>query len=200
MSRFDRTSIDIVSDETVWKGWSTLRRVVFDYRRDGHATQLEWEVFDRGEAVAVLLHDPRRDTVILVRQFRIPIYLQGDPPFLLEVPAGSMERGEDPVETVTREAEEETGFRIKQVRRLFSVYMSPGAVTEKLHFFYAEISQTDKVSEGGGLEEEHEDIELVDIPFESALAMIESGEIFDAKTIMLLQWAALNRAKLSGEI
>lgn len=199
MSRFDRTGIDIVSDETVWKGWSTLRRVVFDYGRDGDTTQLEWEVFDRGEAVAVLLHDPHRDAVVLVRQFRIPVYLQGNAPFLLEVPAGSMEHGEDPAETVVREAEEETGFHIKRVRRLFSVYMSPGAVTEKIHFFHAEISQADKVSEGGGLDEEHEDIELVDIPFESALAMIESGEICDAKTIMLLQWAALNRARLSGD-
>lgn len=111
-----------------------------------------------------------------------------------------MERGEDPGETVVREAEEETGFHIRQVARLFSAYMSPGAVTEKIHFFYAEISEADKVSDGGGLEEEHEDIELVDMPFESALAMIESGEIFDAKTIMLLQWAALNRMQLAREV
>ncbi|MGX5666419.1 NUDIX domain-containing protein [Rhizobium daejeonense] len=197
MSRFDRTNIDIVSDEVVWKGWSTLRRVVFDYGRDGHTTQLEWEVFDRGEAVAVLIYDPRRDVVVLVRQFRIPVHLQGEAPFLLEVPAGSMERGEDPEKTVIREAHEETGFGLRRPRRLFSAYMSPGAVTEKIHFFYAQIGEADRVADGGGLDEEHEDIELVELTLATALAMIESGEILDAKTIMLLQWAALNREHLA---
>ncbi|PZU87092.1 MAG: ADP-ribose pyrophosphatase [Shinella sp.] len=200
MSRFDRTRIDIVSDETVWKGWSTLRRVVFDYGRDGKQARLQWEVFDRGEAVAVLLYDPRRDVVVLVRQFRLPVYFQGETPFVLEAPAGSMERGEDPEGTLIREVLEETGFEIRQPRKLFSAYMSPGAITEKIHFFYAEVSEGDRVAAGGGLDEEHEDLELYELSLNEALAMIESGEIFDAKTIMLLQWAALNRARLSGEI
>lgn len=200
MSRFDRTSIDIVSDEIVWKGWSTLRRVIFDYGRDGKQARLQWEVFDRGEAVAVLVYDPRRDVVVLVRQFRLPVYLQGEPPFVLEVPAGSIERGEDPEASLIREVLEETGFEIRQPRKLFSAYMSPGAITEKIHFFYVEVSEGDRVAAGGGLDEEHEDLELYELSLSEALAMIESGEIFDAKTIMLLQWAALNRARLSGEI
>lgn len=197
MSRFDRTSIDIVSDEIVWKGWSTLRRVVFDYGRDGKQARLQWEVFDRGEAVAVLVYDPRRDVVVLVRQFRLPVYLQGEPPFVLEAPAGSMERGEDPEASLIREVLEETGFEIRQPRKLFSAYMSPGAITEKIHFFYAEVSEGDRVAAGGGLDEEHEDLELYELSLSEALAMIESGEILDAKTIMLLQWAALNRELLA---
>lgn len=193
MSRFGRTRIDIVSDETLSKGWSHLRRVTFDYTDDdGETHRLAWEVFDRGEAVALLLIDPARRTVVLVRQFRIPVYLRGDKPFLLEVPAGSLEKGEDPEEAVAREALEETGYRIAAPRRLFSAYMTPGAVTEKVHCYVAEIDAASKVADGGGLADEHEDIETVALPLDEALAMIAAGDIIDGKTIMLLQWAALN--------
>lgn len=197
MSRLDRVRIAIRKDELLWKGWSEFRRIVFDYiRPDDTAVELQWEVFDRGEAVVVLLYDPDRDIVVLVRQFRIPVHLMGDKPFLLEAAAGSMEHGEDPVATVCREAMEETGYRAASPRFLFSAYMSPGAVTEKVHFYVSRISAADKVAEGGGLAEENEDIEITELSLDEALAMIGTGGIIDAKTIMLLQWAALNRGQL----
>ncbi|GEO84575.1 MULTISPECIES: NUDIX domain-containing protein [Alphaproteobacteria] len=199
MSRFDKVRIAILKDETLWKGWSHFRRIVFDYiRPDDSKVKLTWEVFDRGEAVAILLYDPQRRVVVMVRQFRIPVYLMGSHPFLLEVPAGSMEQGEDAAETVCREAMEETGYRVDQPRHLFSAYTSPGAVTEKVHFYFAQINAEQKVADGGGLAEEHEDIEIVEVSLDAALAMVGDGRICDAKTIMLLQWAALNPAALSA--
>ncbi|ACM36121.1 NUDIX domain-containing protein [Agrobacterium vitis] len=194
MSKFDATSITIVEDKTLWKGWSHLRKMVFDYAKpDGTTQRLSWEVFDRGHAVAILLHDPSKKTLLLVRQFRIPAYMMGDKPFLLEVPAG-MTDGEDAEKAVTREVEEETGYHIAAPRFLFTAYMSPGAVTEKIHFFYSPIDEAQKLSLGGGLEAEHEDLELVEVPLKDAISMIERGDIVDGKTIMLLQWAALNLA------
>ncbi len=199
MSKFERTKIAIVEDKLLYKKWSELRRVTFDYTSSENRTvRLEWDVFDRGNAVAVLLFDPSRQAVVLVRQFRIPVYLGGDQAFLLEVPAGKIEKDDDAVETLHREVLEETGYRISNPRHLFSVYMSPGAVTEKLHFYAAIVDADCKVALGGGLEEENEDLELVELPLADALAMIDSGEICDAKTIMLLQWAALNLDQLSG--
>ena len=199
MSKFERTKIAIVEDKLLYKSWSELRRVTFDYTSSENRTvRLEWDVFDRGNAVAVLLFDPSRQAVVLVRQFRIPVYLGGDQAFLLEVPAGKIEKDDDAVETLHREVLEETGYRIANPRPLFSVYMSPGAVTEKLHFYAAIVDAECKVALGGGLEDENEDLELVELPLADALAMIDSGEICDAKTIMLLQWAALNLDQLSG--
>ncbi|MCM2292084.1 NUDIX domain-containing protein [Allorhizobium sp. BGMRC 0089] len=192
MSKFDSTRIEIVEDKTLWKGWSHLRKMSFDYTpADGDTRRISWEVFDRGHAVALLLYHPVKKTVILVRQFRIPAYLMGDRPFLLEVPAG-MADGQAPDVAVTREALEETGFGIDKPQFLFSTYMSPGAVTEKIHFFFAEVTDSQKVAEGGGLDEENEDLEMVELPLAEAYAMIGRGEIVDAKTVMLLQWAALN--------
>lgn len=192
MKKFDRTRIDLVEDRTLWKGWSHLRRITFDYTADGGGThRLDWEVFDRGEAVCILLHDEARDSVVLVRQFRLPVHLRGEEPFLLEVPAGGLEAGEDPAEAIRREVLEETGYRIGEPRKLYSTFMSPGAFSEKVHFFVAPVSADMKVADGGGLAHEYEDIELVEVRVPEALAMIEAGEILDAKTIMLLQWLAL---------
>jgi len=192
MSKFDETSITVVEDKTLWKGWSHLRKMVFDYvKPDGSTKRLSWEVFDRGHAVAILLYNPEKKTTLLVRQFRIPAYMMGDKPFILEVPAG-MTDGEAAKDAVTREVVEETGYHIGEPRFLFTAYMSPGAVTEKIHFFYSEITDAQKLSKGGGLEEEHEDLELVELPLTEAVEMIGRGEIVDGKTIMLLQWAALN--------
>lgn len=197
MSKFDRTGITIRKDETLWKGWSHLRRVTFDYRRDdGRETELVWEVFDRGRAVAILLFDPTRETVVLVRQFRIPVHLMGDPAFLLEVPAGGVEE-DAPESAVCREVLEETGYRIDKPRFLFAAYTSPGSLTEKVYFYVATVTSVDKVADGGGLDHEHEDLELSEIPLDEALEMIGTGAICDAKTIMLLQWAALNRESLA---
>ncbi|MDQ0454113.1 NUDIX domain-containing protein [Rhizobium paknamense] len=188
----DEKRIEIVEDKTLWKGWSHLRKLVFDYRKqDGETARLSWEVFDRGHAVAVLLYHAGRGTTLLVRQFRMPAHIMGDTPFLLEVPAG-MTDGEETEKAARREVLEETGYAVKTLKFLFSSYMSPGAVTEKLHFYAAEVTDAEKVAAGGGLAEENEDLELVELPLSQAIAMIDSGEIVDAKTIMLLQWAALH--------
>ncbi|MGF0536545.1 NUDIX domain-containing protein [Agrobacterium sp. ES01] len=197
MSKFDRTTIDVVSDETLWDGWSRLRRVTFDYTGDdGKTDRLDWEVFDRGEAVALFLFNSQRQTVVLVRQFRVPAFLRGDHAFLLEVPAGALEKDEDPAQAICREALEETGYKVEAPTKLFSLYMSPGAVTEKVHFYSASVDDSAKVAAGGGLEDEHEDLELCELPLDEALAMIESGTIVDGKTVVFLQWAALNRDRL----
>ncbi|MBO3759727.1 NUDIX domain-containing protein [Ciceribacter sp. L1K22] len=194
MTKFDRTKIAVVSDETLWKGWSHLRRLTFDYTSDeGETSRLTWEVLDRGEAACVLLYDEGRDFVVLVRQFRVPAYLKGDRPFLLEVPAGGLEAGEDPAEAIRREILEETGYQVGEIRELFSAYMSPGAFAEKVHFFHAAVTPDMKVSAGGGHATEHEDLEVLEVPVADAFAMIESGDIVDGKTIMLLQWLALRR-------
>ena len=195
MAKFDGTRIDIVEDETVWKGWSHVRRVTFDYTGDeGQTNRLKWEVFDRGHAVAVLLYDEARDVIVMVRQFRVPVYLSGDTPFLLEVPAGSLEKGEDPAAAITREVMEETGYRAESPQMLFTAYMSPGSVTEKVHFYFAPVSAAEKVDAGGGLEDEHEDLEIVEVSPKEAMAMIENGRIIDAKTIMLVQWLSLRNS------
>lgn len=196
MAKFDGTRIDIVEDETVWKGWSHVRRVTFDYTGDeGQTNRLKWEVFDRGHAVAVLLYDEARDVIVMVRQFRVPVYLSGDTPFLLEVPAGSLEKGEDPAAAIIREVMEETGYRAESPQTLFTAYMSPGSVTEKVHFYFAPVSAAEKVEAGGGLEDEHEDLEIVEVSPKEAMAMIENGRIIDAKTIMLVQWLSLRNSK-----
>ena len=131
---------------------------------------------------------------MLVRQFRVPAYVNGHDGWLLEVPAGLLD-GDNPEEAIRREAAEETGYRVENVTHLFKSFMSPGSVTETLDFFVAEIDVTQRADEGGGLEEEHEDIEVLDVSLDEALAMIASGEIMDAKTVMLLQWAEIERLK-----
>ena len=194
MSIFDKARIVILEDKTLWKGWSHLRAVTFDFFREGRAPhRLSWEVFDRREAAGILLHDIERDTVTLIRQLRIPAFLMGDLPYLLEVPAGFIDEGETPEQAIIREAMEETGYRIAAADKVFAAYMSPGSVTEKLHGFYAVVSDVQRVAKGGGLEDEQEDLEVVELPFADAVQMIANGEIVDAKTIMLLQWAALNK-------
>ena len=157
--------------------------------------RLPREVYHRTPAACILLYDPRRDVVVLVKQFRRPAYVNGDPAWMIEVPAGLLD-GDEPQAAIRREAMEETGYTVRDVRFLFRAYSAPGAVTEVVHFFAAVIDVADRVSEGGGLAEEHEDIEVLELPLDRAVAMVESGEIFDLKTITLLQWAALNREKL----
>jgi GDP-mannose pyrophosphatase NudK len=192
MSKFDKTIVKVLEDKTLWNGWSHLHQLEFEYTdSNGKTARFTREVLDRKPAVAVLLVNPTRKTTVMVRQFRAPAHVAGDKPFLLEVPAGVIDSGEAQ-ETACREVLEETGYTITSPRFLFSAYMSPGAVNETMDFFYAEISDAQKVASGGGLEDEHEDLELVELPLLDALAMIETGEIVDAKTIMLLQWAALN--------
>lgn len=196
MSIFDKARIAILEDKTLFKGWSHLRGITFDFFREGRAPhRLTWEVFDRWEAAGILLHNVERNTVTLVRQLRIPVHLMGDYPYLLEAPAGFVDQGEAPEQAAIREAMEETGYKIAKATPAFAAYMSPGSVTEKLHGFYAKITDADRVEAGGGLEEEKEDLEVVEVAFSEALEMVETGKIVDAKTIMLLQWAALRAAR-----
>ncbi len=168
--------------------WYTLNKVVFDYKMpDGQWVEQARESYDRGNGAAVLLYNKKKQTVVLISQFRMPTYLNGnDTGLMIEVTAGLLD-GDDPQTCVIKEAEEESGFRVKKVEKVFEAYMSPGAVTEIIHFYIAEYQESDKVSEGGGLAAEQEDITVLELGFEEALNMIYTGEIKDAKTIMLLQ-------------
>lgn len=179
--------VDVLSDN-----WYVLRKYTFAYRRrDGTEQRQEREAYDRGNGACILLYNKQRGTIILTRQFRLPAFVNGHPDgMLLELPAGLLD-DDDPVTAIRREAEEETGYRIADVKEVFSAYMSPGSVTERLHFFTAEYRPADRVGEGGGHEGEGEDIEVVEVTLKDALAMIDKGEIVDAKTIMLVYHAAL---------
>lgn len=172
--------------------WGNLSRYVIELRRrSGDWQRQNREVYDHGSAAAVLLCDPDRGTVILTRQFRLPVHLNGDDPALIEVCAGLLD-GDDPETCARREAEEETGYRVEVLTHAFDAYMSPGSLTEKLFLFVAHYHAGHRVSDGGGLEHEGEDIEVLEMPFATAFGMVAAGEITDAKTIMLLQHAALS--------
>jgi nudix-type nucleoside diphosphatase (YffH/AdpP family) len=190
--RISNLELEVLSDH-----WYVLRKATFDYRhRDGHITREVREAYDRGNGVTILVHDPVAGTVLLTRQFRLPIFLNGHPDgMLVETAAGLLDqRGEDPEAAMRREAEEELGVRLAEVRRLFELFMSPGSVTERVTFFAATYSHEQRVSQGGGRAEEGEDIEVVELGLDEALAMVDRGQIDDGKTVLLLQWAARQRA------
>jgi len=173
--------------------WYTLNKIIFDYRMEnGEWVEQAREAYDRGNGATVLLYNRSRQTVILVSQFRMPTYLNGNETgMMIETCAGLLD-GDDPETCVIKEAEEESGFRVNHVEKVFEAYMSPGAVTEILHFYVAEYNDHDKVGEGGGLVSEQEDILVMEVDFNEALNMIATGQIKDAKTIMLLQYAKIN--------
>lgn len=174
--------------------WYVLRKVSFSLRRrDGQWQTLSREAYDRGNGAALLLFDPRRGTVVLTRQFRLPAFLNGCADGLLVEACAGLLDGDDPETCIRREAQEETGYRVRQPRKVFEAYMSPGSVTEKLHFFIAEYEPQDRVRAGGGLVNEGEDIEVIEMPLAEALAGIAGGAIQDGKTIMLLQHVALQQ-------
>jgi len=168
--------------------WYTLNKIVFDYKMsNGDWVQQEREAYDRGDGATVMLYNRTKQTVVLISQFRMPTYLNGNESgMLIESCAGLLD-GDEPEACVIKEAEEETGFRVTKVEKVFESYMSPGAVTEIIYFYIAEYDEKDKVSSGGGLAEEQEDITVLEVDFNKALSMISTGEIKDAKTIMLLQ-------------
>lgn len=185
--------IRIKKIETLSDNFYVLNKATFDYQRsDGSWQTQSREAYDRGNGATVLLYNKAQRTVVLIRQFRYPAYANGYEGTLIETCAGVLDE-DDPETCVRKESEEETGYQVDQVRKVFEVFMSPGAVTEKLHFFIAEYSPDSRISEGGGLEDDGEDIEVLELPFSEALQMIQRGEICDAKTIMLLQYAALHR-------
>ena len=179
--------------EVLSDNWYVLRKHTYEYRqRDGQWVEQIREAYDRGNGAAILLYNRSKGTVLLTRQFRLPTYVNGNPDgLLIEVCAGLLDDA-DPITCIRKETEEETGYRIEQVEKVMEAYMSPGSVTETLHLFIGEYFDHQKVSEGGGLAEETEDIEVLELPFQQALDMVKNGEIRDAKTIMLLQWGALN--------
>lgn len=174
-------------------GWHVLRRTTFDYRgRDGRWTTQQRETYDRGDGATVLLYDPDRRSVLLTRQFRFPAYVNDHPDGMLVETAAGLLDDDDPATAVRREAEEELGVAVGPLTHVLSAYMSPGSVTERVHLFAAPYSAADRVGAGGGLAEDGEDIDVLDLPFAEALAMTRDGRIVDAKTILLLLWAALD--------
>lgn len=181
------TDVRLLSDN-----WYRLHSTTFDYLGDdGEWSTQSRESYDRGNGATILLYDVDRRTVILTRQFRYPAYINGHPDGeLLEAAAGLLD-DDDPVTAIRREAIEETGHAVGEVTHVFDAFMSPGSVTERLHFFAAPYSAATRAGEGGGLAEEGEHITVVELDIDEALAMIEDGRIADAKTIMLLQWAVL---------
>jgi GDP-mannose pyrophosphatase NudK len=182
----------VIEERLLSDDWYTLKKTTFDYRcRDGHWQRQSRETYDRGNGAVLLLFNVDRSTVVLTRQFRFPAYVNGcSDGLLIEACAGLLD-GDDPHTCIRREAQEETGFVVRSPRKILEAYMSPGSVTEKLHFFVAEYEPQDRVSTGGGDEAEGEDIEVIEVSMASALQMIVNGAIQDGKTIMLLQYAAL---------
>ena len=188
--------IRIRSVEVLSNDWAVLRKTTFDYRRrDGNWETQVRQTYDRGDGAAILPYDPDRGTVLLVRQFRYPAYAHGHPDPLIEVCAGVLD-ADDPETCVRREAEEELGYRLRDIQLVFDAFMSPGAVTERLSLFVGSYTPGDRISDGGGHAEEGEDIEVLEKSLVEAMAMVARGEIIDAKTIMLLQHARL--AGLTG--
>ena len=179
---------DLLSDN-----WYILNKVTYEYYKEDQTVETHIrEVYDRGNGAAILLFNSIKKTVILTRQFRLPTYLNGNKSgMMIEVCAGLLDK-DQPEQCIIRETEEETGYRIKTVRKVFETYMSPGAVTEILHLFVGEYDSTMKVGDGGGADNEQENIEVLEYRFDETFALIESGEIKDAKTIMLLQYAKIN--------
>ena len=180
-----------LSSEVLSDDWSVLTKYTFELkRRDGSWEQQVRQTYDRGHAAVILPYDPRRGTVLLVQQFRMPVFLQGHREPLIEACAGLLDDN-DPETCIRLETEQELGYRLGEVRKVYDVYMSPGSVTEKLSFFVAEYSPDDRVSEGGGDKHEGEDIEVLEMPLSEAMALVENGGIIDAKTVMLIQHALL---------
>jgi len=185
--------VQIERTEVLSDDWYLLKKTTFRYyRADGSAQLLTRETYDRGNGATILLYNLRRGTVLLTRQFRYPTFVNGNPDGrLIETAAGLLDNAR-PDERIRQEAEEETGYRIINVEPLFQAYMSPGSVTERLYFYSACYEQSDRVSSGGGNYAEGEDIEVLELSFSNAMSMFRSGAICDGKTIMLLQYAALN--------
>lgn len=183
--------VRLIESNTLSDDWYLLKKYTFDFlRRDGNWQRQSREAYDRGNGATVLLYNRAKRSVILVRQFRLPAWLNQHDGFLLEAAAGLLDNL-DPETRIKAEAEEETGYRIDNVKKVFEAFMSPGSVTEKLHFFIAEYHDDQFTGAGGGVEEEGEDVETVEMNFDAALRAIKEGTIIDAKTIMLLQYLAL---------
>ncbi|WP_028223405.1 NUDIX domain-containing protein [Paraburkholderia oxyphila] len=184
--------VRIVETAVLSDNWYVLKKITFDFlRRNGTWQRQSREAYDRGNGATILLHNPATGNVVLTRQFRMPVFINGHDGMLIEAAAGLLDDA-TPEARICAEAEEETGFRVRNLRKVFEAYMSPGSVTEKLYFYVGEYDDAGRTGHGGGIEDEGEDIEVIEMPLHEALAAIERGEIVDGKTIMLLQYAALH--------
>lgn len=186
-------NVQLIKTEILSDNYYTLKKVTFDYTQSNGATEaVSREAYDRGNGAAILLYNTEKKNVILTRQFRLPTYINGnDDGMLVEVCAGMLDEA-NPEDTIRREALEETGYQIREVKKIFEAYTSPGAVTEIMHFFIAPYSDEMKAGKGGGLDQENEDIEVMELGIEQAMQWIEEGCIKDAKTILLLQYVKLH--------
>ncbi|MEO6356178.1 MAG: GDP-mannose pyrophosphatase NudK [Ferruginibacter sp.] len=182
----------IINREILSSNWYTLRKITYDYlKKNGTWQTQSREAYDRGNGAAIMLYNLSLKTVILTRQFRMPTFINGNEDgLLIEACAGLLDK-DNPEDCIKRETEEETGYKINSVKKIMEVYMSPGSVTEMLYFFIAEYAHDMKVTDGGGVAHEQEEIEVLELPFEQTLQMIDTGQIQDAKTIMLLQYLRL---------
>ncbi|SDT23784.1 NUDIX domain-containing protein [Pseudomonas fuscovaginae UPB0736] len=184
--------VRIIDSTVLSDDWYLLKKTTFDFlRSDGTWQRQSRETYDRGNGATILLFNREKRTVVLTRQFRFPVFVNGHDGMLVEAAAGLLENA-SPEDRIRAEAEEETGYRVQNVQKIFEAFMSPGSVTEKLHFFLGEYDGDSKVSHGGGLEAEGEDLEVLELSLEDALQAVRRGDIVDAKTIMLLQYVALN--------
>ena len=186
------SNVKVIEEKILSSNWYVLKKITFDYRNKSGEWQTQArEAYDRGNGAVILLYNADSQTVVLTEQFRMPTYINGNETgMLIEACAGLLDK-DNPEACIRRETEEETRYRIGEVQKVFEAYMSPGSVTEILYFFVAEYSKSMKINEGGGAEHEQENIEVLEIPFKRALEMIETGEIKDGKTIMLLQYAQI---------
>lgn len=185
--------IRIVEEKLLSDNWAILKKTTLDFQRsNGEWQTLIRETYDRGNGVTILLYNREKRTVILTRQFRYPVYVNGWSGLLIETCAGLLDQRE-PGEAIRRETEEETGYRVDAPQKVMEIYMSPGSVTEKLYFFTAEYHDDHRIGAGGGLIEDGEDIGVLELPADEAMEMIERGEIVDGKTIILLQYARLHQ-------
>lgn len=188
----NNNKIKILKTEILSDNWYTLNKVTFEYQKNNGTLETQSrEAYDRGNGATILLYNKESETVILTKQFRLPTYINGNEDgMMIEACAGLLDK-DNPEDCIKRETEEELGYEISDVKKVFEVYMSPGSVTEILYFFIAEYSKSMKINDGGGLEEEQEEIEVLELDINKALEMIDLGEIKDAKTIMLLQHVRL---------
>jgi nudix-type nucleoside diphosphatase (YffH/AdpP family) len=184
--------VRVIESQVLSDDWYLLKKTVFDFRRaDGSWQRQQRETYDRGNGATLLLYQGSTRRVVLTRQFRFPAFVNGHDGMLVEAPAGLLDHA-TPEQRIRAEVEEETGYRVGEVRKIFEAFMSPGSVTEKLYFFVAEYNAVSRIGTGGGIEAEGEDIEVLELAFDEAMAMVRDGEIVDGKTIMLLQYAALH--------
>lgn len=186
-------NVKIITTELLSNNWYTLRKITYQWqKKNGTWETHQREAYDRGNGATILLYNIANQSVILTKQFRMPTYLNGNETgMLIEACAGLLDT-DNPEDCIRRETEEETGYQISEVKKVFEAYMSPGSVTEILYFFVAAYESTMKISDGGGLEHDQEDIEVIELPFHEAMQMMVRGEIKDAKTMLLLQYAKLN--------